>query len=256
MEMSLILKIGREAPAGAMLILAEPDLNEVYDLLLLQPERWADITRVPLCTAHTFSECFALCSADRPKLLQQSLDQFRELTAKVITSGLTSLRDPENEQKLDELLIINPNLLSAKVLQTAAQKRMPTVLSKGGSLRVLQQLGEPMLKAGSKQYPLKVAWTNKLEPSPWASARTRVDRLRPLLYPDAKLYADALSDLAKIYDGMVMNFSTNPQTREDVKRRVAEVRKRLKLAGGLLEEKTASAAESAGELLSDGLGDF
>lgn len=264
LDFETLLRLEKNAPAGTVVIVPEQNRDEVYDLLLRQPERWSDILRLSLCTARTLSECCSLSAATRPRLLQQSLDQFNLLTQKVGQTGLTALRQPENLQALEEILNINPNLFSASLLQSAALKKVPSVLSKAGSLKLLRQLGEPVLKAGSKEFPLKTPWLSKLDPSPWSKARTQLDRARSLLNVDSKAYADALTDLAKLYDNLVVNSATNPQIREDLKRRISEGRQRLKEAFVQLKAEVARSSpqlpvpnsEEAPEAKPDALQEF
>ena len=137
---------------------------------------------------------------------------------------------------------MSPNLFSVRVMQIISRKAIPAKLSKIGSLNLLRQLGDPMLNAGTKPYPIKGPWRDKLAATPWSKSRIQIDRLRPMLADEAWASADALSDLGKAYDVLVLNPPVSPQGKDELFKRIAKFRNELRSAYQALKPPPAPEA--------------
>lgn len=227
MGLESFLAVAKDLPDGSLIIISEPNLNEVYDFIISQPDRVMEILRLNLCIARNLAECVELSSLNRPQVLQKNLAQHKTLLEMLRKGGVTTLRTPATLQTIVSILEFNPNLFSLSLMQTIGQKRLPGQLSISGSLSLLRRLGTPMLQAGSKPFPIQTPWRNKLSATPWATARIQIDRIRPILANEARAYADALSDLGKTYDNKVLNPPQSPPAKAELEKRISQMRKKL-----------------------------
>jgi hypothetical protein len=218
----------KAVPAERWVITGEPDWSEIGDFLLLYPERARELIRLQWVVARSFGEAAALLQQNRAPLLQRNLDQAAELLAQARAQGLGIGRQEATRKSIESLLAVAPNLPGIRLLQWVAEKKLPEQLSAKGSLRILRSMGVPMLEAGTKQYPTRTQWADKLNPTPWAVARNKVDRIRPRLHPVTRAYADALTDLGRIYDAVVLYPPASPVGKADVDRKIGEARRKLR----------------------------
>jgi hypothetical protein len=205
----------------------EMDAAEFQDFLIAYPERWAELLRLHLCVAHTFNECISLLSRNRPATLQRALDDGLGLMAHVRIGGLATLRSDAMQLALEEDLKSYPNDLTARILEDVAKKRLPAQLSKAGSMNVLGNAGIPVTHAGSRAYPTNLQWRDKLNATPWAKCKIQIDRMRPLLPAEARGYADALVDLAKLYDKHVLYPPLSVPAQQEAAKNINDARVRL-----------------------------
>jgi hypothetical protein len=223
-----LLKISASLPADAIVIVSEMDMTEVQDLLIVSPERWTEFLAAHWCVARNIGECAALLTNDRPPTLQRNLQDGASLIHRIRQGGLASLRSETTTVALAELLKSYPNDQTATVLEMIALKKFPAQLSLVGALNVLGRLGVPVTHAGSRNYNPSVLWKDKLSATPWNKCKIQIDRLRPLLPPEAKAYADGLVDLAKMYDAMALYPPISNPVRLENERRVRDARVRLR----------------------------
>lgn len=225
-----------KSEAVRLVIVSPANKEEIGDSLLIHPERLADLGRIPLVEARTFSECFALAQAHRPPALQRSLDQFADISKAVSENGLTVLRIPSTISSLEEILRFNPNLASARFLLAAARRELPTTLTRVGALRTLREIGAPIIGAVGARNPLQMGkWQHPLEATPYAKARIALERLRTLLDNECRGLGDAMVDLARIYDTIALYPPISPQGRQNYLNQIREPRKRMAAAFRLLE---------------------
>ncbi len=225
-----LLKISATLPADALLIVSELDLTEVQDLLIVSPDRWTEFLAAHWCVARNLSECAALLTNDRPPTLQRTLQDGASIIHRVRQGGMVSLRSEATTMALAQLLKSYPNDQTATVLEMIALKKFPAQLSLGGAMNVLGRLGTPVTQAGGRNFNPNVLWKDKLSATPWNKCKIQIDRLRPLLPPEAKAYADGLVDLAKMYDSMALYPPISNPVRLENERRVKEARIRLRAA--------------------------
>ena len=206
--------------ADTLLVLPEIFADEINDLRIAQPERYAALRKLNLCMASNLQECTALASATRPPALERGLRQFIEIQGEFKPGVITAVRTPAMKERLESILNFCPRYLAPRLLLEDTFKTPLVILSLKGSIAILNQMGHPILKAGSKRFPIRSRWPDKLDATPWAKAKGQIERLRPRLAPDTRAYADALCDLAKIYDQMVLYPPFTPIDKAEVNRRI------------------------------------
>ncbi len=228
-DLETLLRCTHCAGPEQVIIISGGRDEEIADYMVLHPERLADLARLTLCESRNFSECVALSLAVRPTALQHSLDQFVRVAERIRKGGMPVLRSPETVKDLDAVLQLNANLVSARYLRLVAGKKQPTTLSTGGSFRMLNHLGAAILHAPGD--PAQIGpWKKRLEATPFAMAKGRIDRMRPLLHPNARAYADALVDLGRIYDAYLHNPPQTPQFKGVILKSIREARRRMMAA--------------------------
>ena len=159
-------------------------------------------------------------SATRPPALERGLHQFLQVQNEFKPGVTATVRTPAMQARLESILNFCPRYLSPRLYLEDTFKTPPTMLSLKGSLAILNQMGHPILKAGTKRFPIRSRWADKLDATPWAKAKGQIERLRPRLASATRPYADALCDLAKIYDQMVLYPPFTPIDKAEVNRRI------------------------------------
>ena len=249
LDLADIPAIASQWNASSLLVLPEIFTDEINDLRIAQPERYAALRKLNLCMASNLQECASLASAIRPPALERGLRQFIEIQGEYKSGVITAVRTPAMKGRLEDIMNFCPRYLSPRLLLEDTFKTPPTILSLKGSVAILNQIGHPILKAGTKRFPIRSRWPDKLDATPWAKAKGQIERLRPRLAPDARAYADALCDLAKIYDQMVLYPPFTPIDKAEVNRRINTATLVLKAATQKLslEEISPPPPEDAAE---------
>ena len=220
LDLADIPTIASQWSADTLLVLPEIFADEINDLRIAQPDRYAALRKLNLFMASTLLECASLASATRPPALERGLRQFIEIQGEYKSGVIAAVRTPAMKGRLEAIMNFCPRYLSPRLLLEDTFKTPPTMLSLKGSLAMLNQIGHPILKAGTKRFPIRSRWPDKLDATPWAKAKGQIERLRPRLAPDTRAYADALCDLAKIYDQMVLYPPFTPIDKAEVNRRI------------------------------------
>ena len=229
LSLDMLMQASANLPEDVILVVPEMDFTAFQDFLLVFPERWTDLVKCRMCVARNLSECIALLSANRPPGLQRSLDAGQAVLNRARQNGIAGLRSEALQQAMADVLRAYPNDLTTKILEAIGLKHLPAQLSKVGAMNILGRFGIPVNRGGSQQFPT-TPWQDKLSATPWAKCRIQIDRLRPQLPIEAKGYADALVDLARIYDNFVLYPPPNEPLRQEAEKRIKAARGRLNQA--------------------------
>ncbi len=224
LNLEQLLNVRTTLPADALVVVAPVDLTEYADFLLSYPERWQELTQWHVCVAHNFNEAAALCVKERPPTLQRSLTDAAALIRQARTGGVVGLRSETMGRALTELLKIYPNDVTIQALEMIALKHLPSQLSVGGAMNLLGKIATPVNRAGSREFPIKTAWQDRLSATPFNKAKGQMERLRPTLPVEARAYADALIDLARMYDVFVLYPPLAASVRQEAERKMGVAR--------------------------------
>ena len=164
-----------------LLVLPEIFTDEINDLRIAQPDHYAALRKLNLYMASNLQECASLASATRPPALERGLHQFLQVQGEFKPGVPATVRTPAMQARLESILNFCPRYLSPRLYLEDTFKTPPTMLSLKGSLAILNQMGHPILKAGTKRFPIRSRWADKLDATPWAKAKGQIERLRPRL---------------------------------------------------------------------------
>jgi hypothetical protein len=118
--------------------------QDLEDYLVLHP--LADILKVQIFTAGNIDDAIALMKQQKSDNLNAAMAQFNDLAASLLPQGNTmNPRNPDTVAKLQEIIKLAPNHLSAKLLLRAAGGTLPKKMSLQNSVEQILIASWPMI---------------------------------------------------------------------------------------------------------------
>jgi hypothetical protein len=143
-------------------------------------------------TLEHFEDALDLANAARPVGLQGAIDRFDALR-KVVGGNLGYYKTAEAKAEIQKVLEEAPNHATAQVIAEALGGLLPKTISMGGSYDAINEAWKPMqLAVASGEFQEG----SSLEEDLYATTASRLNRLRPILHPDAQELSDAVMELA------------------------------------------------------------
>lgn len=167
----------------------EANRNEVSDLYLL--EGIESLYKIQVYSISTFEEAKKLATQKHDKDVQAAMDEFEQVQ-KALERNESYAYNSKVIEKLQNVIKLTPNNLSAKMLLLHGQRRPPKKLSLYGSLCGIDKAGEAlgsMLNDGSYQ---DTEGNNDV----LSKFIGEMQRLRPILDARTNNYADSYIKLA------------------------------------------------------------
>lgn len=144
------LKIHGAKDAGCKIVAIPADNEgEIVDLMVLQNHQ--ALAEIQIFSIATIDEAIQLAHQDRGGNLGQAISLFGAIQQDM-GNGVT-LSNPGIRDRLDEVLRLAPNHLSAKYLKMKSQGAAPTVLSARAAVSEILRILSPMIGSGDEKGP-------------------------------------------------------------------------------------------------------
>ncbi|MEZ0390143.1 MAG: S16 family serine protease, partial [Verrucomicrobium sp.] len=207
----VIAKLRGASKAGQKLA-AIPQKNRTSALDLAVGEGAAPFIGVQWFSIDTFDEALNLARSDREPSLVAAIQSFDVLGA-TLKSNPAVLSSPAVRKTLEEILQAVPNHLSARLLLTMAEGRLPTQFSAPGSLEAVDQAVATVAEAAGAD----LAATSALDSGKIGAARNRLLRLRSMVDARVQPYVDSWIAWAAIAEQIISRRSAGPQVLQELK---------------------------------------
>lgn len=202
-----------------IIIIPEPNEISVLDLLMIKGIE--PLVTIQIFYASKFDDAFDLSRLpeNRPVELNEAIEEFgkiQEVLGK--PDGENWLKNQFVIEKLNKVLELAPNHLSAKYLLTRAQNQEPGNLSLEGSLTQIDYAAEPLVRAirQGRFDPGK----SGLEADAYADALYALQRVRSKLDRRTLSCADAIIEFARLVREFVNN---RPKSYNNIQSAIAEI---------------------------------
>lgn len=202
-----------------IIIIPEPNEISVLDLLMIKGIE--PLVTIQIFSASKFDDAFDLSRLpeNRPVELNEAIEEFgkiQEVLGK--PDGENWLKNQFVIEKLNKVLELAPNHLSAKYLLTRAQNQEPGNLSLEGSLTQIDYAAEPLVRAirQGRFDPGK----SGLEADAYADALYALQRVRSKLDRRTLSCADAIIEFARLVREFVNN---RPNSYNNIQSAIAEI---------------------------------
>ncbi len=194
-----VIRAVAETEPGAILVLPKQGMLDIEDWLLARPSQWTLLTRLTVMRAGTLADVMAVAHAERAGKLAESFAAFKQVAASLLAAQdrLARLRTPEVIAALESITSVHPQHVNADILLRIARQSMPRHLSLMSSLKLINQIADPLLSGNRKRYPLDVALRPSV-PSVFSSAAAELASLRPRLHPKCQAGLRDLLALANV----------------------------------------------------------
>jgi hypothetical protein len=166
--------------------------NQVWDAALI--DGLPALYSIQIFSAEKFDDAVAIATSERGPKLVQAMATFETIQTALRRQGLNApaaLAHPKMIERLQSVVTEAPTHLSARLLLLKAQGRAEPKLSLSGSWSQLAKSGDMLIRA------VKDRSTDALAPDALGVAGSRISKLRSMLDPRLKRYADTLIDLAQ-----------------------------------------------------------
>ena len=202
-----------------IIIIPRPNEISVLDLLMIKGIE--PLVSIQIFSANRFDEAHDLSRlpGERPAELNEAIEEFgrvQEVLGK--PDGENWLKNQFVIEKLDKVVALAPNHLSAKYLLTRARNQEPGNLSLEGSLTQIDYAAEPLVRAirQGRFDPGK----SGLEADAYADALFALQRVRSKLDRRTLSCADAIIEFARLVREFVNN---RPKSYNNLRSAVAEI---------------------------------
>lgn len=185
-------KVRGAAKAGCTVVIVPKDgERQLRDAALL--DGVSVIHGIQVFPVSSFDEALAVAVAAeaRDPKLAKAIDTFGTIQAALRRQAqpVSVLRHPKMIERLRQVLADAPTHYSARLLLLHATGQAPKTLSPGGSWAQVAKSGDVLIRA------VKDRSTDTLAPDALGVAISNLTRLRPVLDPRLRRYADSLTDL-------------------------------------------------------------
>lgn len=155
-----------------VIVIPESNAEMAAEIPLLYPKQ--TIWQAQLFSASNLDEVVAIARKDREPKLAEAMKAFAEVQAKLQADESGYLSSPECMQRLQEVVALAPNHLSAKHLLLAAQGRAPRRLTRTTSLMEVCRAALPVDRAiWQREQPSRTTL-------PATTVKAALDRMRQL----------------------------------------------------------------------------
>lgn len=164
--------------------------RDVVDALLLDHSNRL-ITQIQVYTLEKLDDALDLVRTDRPKELQDAMNEFKALIPTIGAPG--SLTDPQIA-KLQSILKKAPNNLSARLLLAQNQRELPMTVSLRTSLEILSDVAEPYTQC------LKQGVIVSFPTNIYKESLDRLDLLKPVADKDAVPFINRFQNIIRLWN--------------------------------------------------------
>ena len=160
----------------------------------------------------TFDEALALARNDRYPALAGAITTFASVSD-TLKSSPGTLTTPAIRKALQGIVSTAPNHVSARLLLSIAEGRLPSQFSASGSLEAVDQAVAVVREATDTD----LTATSSLDSGKVSASRTRLQRLRGMIDARVQPYVDAWITWATLADQIITRRSATPQMIEQLK---------------------------------------
>ncbi|MEZ5304959.1 MAG: S16 family serine protease [Verrucomicrobiales bacterium] len=206
----------RGASAKECDVVAVPDDNKtlVADAYIMEgPEA---VNKIQIFSIKTFEEALALGRKDRDEKLTGAIEKFAKVQKVVNDKGVGTLKHPQVQAVLKEVVQAAPNHLSAKLLLLHGIGRGPDKLSLAGSLVSIEKSAYSVLR-GIKNSEFE---TSALDGDKIGDAVYKIRALRTKLDPRTKSLADSIEEFASNVREFNQDRSTGASAKIEIIKRI------------------------------------
>jgi len=181
--------------------------SDVANLMVMNGYRAA--SEIQILSINTLDDAVSLARQDRPDKLSEAIKIFSEVQQDLNGSG--SINSPETAAKLDKVLDLAPNHLSAKYLREKARGTLSTILTPGAAVDELFNAAGPLMvffrsldKEDQKRYRNSQILVFTLPHATYAGVREQLTQLEKKMPPQiqSSYYAMInLLDRVEYFDG-------------------------------------------------------
>ncbi|MEZ0386659.1 MAG: S16 family serine protease [Verrucomicrobium sp.] len=202
----------RGATKGGQKIAAIPLKNRTSALDLAVGEGATPFVGLQLFSVDTFDEALALARNDRYPALAEAITTFASVSD-TLKSSPGTLTTPAIRKALQGIVSTAPNHVSARLLLSIAEGRLPSQFSASGSLEAVDQAVAVVREATDTD----LTATSSLDSGKVSASRTRLQRLRGMIDARVQPYVDAWITWATLADQIITRRSATPQMIEQLK---------------------------------------
>jgi hypothetical protein len=189
----------RGATLDKCLYAAIPEGHEIAfaDMAVLYGDQ--ALWNIQVFTIADLQQAVAIARTDRPAKLAQAIKLFGDLQSKLEKSEKETLRDPQTQKTLHEILELAPNHLSARQILALCEGKAPKTLSANATIYQLTALMYPyrtLLKSG------KAIDRTSLPAYVTVLARKRLAALRPIAHKDLIALTADVAAFIEAIDGL------------------------------------------------------
>lgn len=181
--------------------------SDVANLMVMKGYRVA--SEIQIFSINTLDDAVSLARQDRPDKLGEAIKIFSEVQHDL--NGSSSINSPEIAAKLDKILDLAPNHLSAKYLREKARGTLSTILTPGAAIDELFNAAGPLMvffksldKDDQKQYRNNQILVFTLPSATYTGVREQLTQLEKKMPPQiqSSYYAMVnLLDRVEYFDG-------------------------------------------------------